>query len=114
MGVRETVRQTSSWFPWWRVDRALAWGHAIVSPRERQAQFIARLGGEHNRDMELIMASVLRRDSNCIDVGAHAGSMLQRMLRVAPQGRHIAIEPIPELAQRLRVKYPMVTVHEAA
>lgn len=104
----------SGWFPWWRVERASAWGHAVVSRRARRARRIARLADEHNRDMELIMVAVLRRRSNCVDVGAHGGSMLRRMLRVAPDGQHIAVEPIPKLADLLRLKFPLVTVHEAA
>jgi len=64
--------------------------------------------------MELIMASVLRRTSNCVDAGCHGGSMLRRMLRVAPEGQHVAVEPIPHLAEALQQKFPTVTVHEAA
>ena len=86
----------------------------MISPRARQAQRIARVAAQHNRDMELIMAAVLRRHSNCIDVGCSTGTMLQRMLRVAPDGQHIAVEPIPDLAGRLRLKFPGVAVHEAA
>ena len=36
------------------------------------------------------------------------------MLRLAPRGRHHAFEPIPDLARRLKTRYPGVTVHEAA
>jgi FkbM family methyltransferase len=105
---------SKGWFPWWRVRRATAWGHALVSRQERETQRLARVNLEHIRDMELIMASVLRRASNCVDVGCHGGSMLRWMLRVAPDGQHIAVEPIPHLAEALRQKFPTVTVHEAA
>jgi FkbM family methyltransferase len=52
---------------------------------------------------------VLRRclgpDSNCIDVGAHAGHILREMLAAAPRGRHIAIEPVPRFHALLARKY---------
>jgi FkbM family methyltransferase len=61
-----------------------------------------------------VMARVLKPDSNSVDAGAHAGDILQHMVRLAPRGRHFAIEPIPYLAQALRANYPTVTVHECA
>jgi FkbM family methyltransferase len=36
------------------------------------------------------------------------------MLRAAPEGRHWAIEPLPDLAAQLRREFPNVTVVEAA
>jgi FkbM family methyltransferase len=57
---------------------------------------------------------VLAPDSCCIDVGAHRGSVLAEMVRVAPHGHHIAFEPIPELAAILREQFPNVAVHESA
>ena len=49
-----------------------------------------------------------------LDVGAHHGALLDEMLRVAPSGRHIALEPLPHLAAHLRETFPGVTVHEVA
>lgn len=48
-----------------------------------------------------VMARVLERDSNCVDVGCHRGTVLTDMLRLAPEGQHFAFEPIPELYRRL-------------
>lgn len=48
-----------------------------------------------------VMRAVLRKDSNCVDVGCHQGSILREMLRFAPQGTHFAFEPLPELYQGL-------------
>ena len=61
-----------------------------------------------------VMFRVLRRESNCIDVGAHAGDILQHMVAISPQGRHYAFEPLPHLSQRLSETFPQVTVHQAA
>jgi FkbM family methyltransferase len=60
------------------------------------------------------MSRVLRKDSNCLDVGANEGVFLKDMLKYAPQGDHIAVEPIHELAERISEKYPQVEVHECA
>jgi FkbM family methyltransferase len=69
------------------------------------------------RDMELLVAlmeEVLGPDSDCLDVGAHAGSVLAELVRLAPDGCHVAWEPLPEFAERLRRAYPDVEVREAA
>jgi FkbM family methyltransferase len=60
------------------------------------------------------MAALLRPGANCIDVGANVGSVLADVVRLAPLGNHIAFEPLPELADRLRVRFPGVEVRCAA
>jgi FkbM family methyltransferase len=69
------------------------------------------------RDTEVLVAlmeELLRPDSDCLDVGAHAGSVLREMVRIAPRGRHVAWEPLPEFAARLRAEFPGVEVRQAA
>lgn len=61
-----------------------------------------------------LMEGVLEPDSDCLDVGAHAGSVLREMVRIAPRGRHVAWEPLPEFAARLRAAHPDVDVRQAA
>jgi FkbM family methyltransferase len=65
-------------------------------------------------NMRRLLGFVLSPQENCIDIGAHRGSVLGEMLRVAPEGRHLAFEPIPELCEVLRQNFPTVEVHEAA
>ena len=60
------------------------------------------------------MAVALRPDSTCIDVGAHEGSVLAEIVRKAPDGRHIAFEPLPHFAAQLRTSFPSVDVREIA
>jgi FkbM family methyltransferase len=48
-----------------------------------------------------VMELVLKKDSNCVDVGCHTGSILKEILSLAPMGTHFAFEPIPELYQEL-------------
>lgn len=62
----------------------------------------------------VILASVLRVDSNAIDVGANVGAVLEAIVRLAPAGHHIAYEPIPEMHERLLAQYPNVDVRQAA
>lgn len=56
----------------------------------------------------------LRPGSNSLDVGAHQGKVLDLLLGAAPNGSHIAVEPIPDMARSLRTRYPQVEVHECA
>lgn len=76
----------------------------LIKPRNRQD------------DLQIvqIMSRVLTNDSNCIDVGCNTGDFLQPILRLAPAGNHIAVEPIPRLAQRLSRRFPQVAVKELA
>lgn len=60
------------------------------------------------------MKRALQDDSNCVDVGAHRGAMLQEIRRFAPRGRHFAIEPLPEFADRLKHRYGDVTAVSCA
>jgi FkbM family methyltransferase len=64
--------------------------------------------------MEVILATVLCRDSNAIDVGANEGVVLAAITRIAPAGRHIAYEPVPELHDDLVRRFPDVDVRQAA
>ncbi len=68
----------------------------------------------YDRCTAKIMSSVLREDANCVDVGCHAGEMLEQMLANAPRGNHYAFEPIPALAATLRRKFDQVKVFEVA
>jgi FkbM family methyltransferase len=67
-----------------------------------------------DENMRLLLAAVLTPDANCIDVGANIGSTLRCICAVAPDGEHIAYEPLPSLCRRLRSEFPMVEVREAA
>ena len=65
-------------------------------------------------NMRLLIGSSLEPDSNCIDIGAHTGAVLEEIVKAAPRGRHIAFEPIPELCVGLRKRFPQVEVRCAA
>lgn len=67
-----------------------------------------------NAALKAVMTSVLRRDSCCIDVGANVGEVLVEMLRLAPDGRHLAFEPLADHAERLAAEFPAVDVRNVA
>lgn len=61
-----------------------------------------------------IMKQVIKKDSNCIDVGAHKGEILSQIIRLAPEGTHFAFEPIPALFENLKNNFPQVTLYPYA
>jgi FkbM family methyltransferase len=70
-----------------------------------------RIDDEH---LALVLAFALRRDSNCLDVGAHDGLFLRDLKRVAPLGRHLAYEPIPHLYEALVRRFPDIEIRRKA
>ena len=60
---------------------------------------------EYDRLTKLVLKKSLSENSNCIDVGCHKGEILDEILRLAPKGKHLAFEPIPELFEALKAKY---------
>lgn len=61
---------------------------------------------QYNSQTHRIMKRVIRLDSNCVDIGCHKGKILDRMIALAPQGLHWGFEPLPDLYEELRSKYP--------
>jgi FkbM family methyltransferase len=60
------------------------------------------------------MQKSLRKDSNCIDVGAYRGETLRDMLKLAPLGKTYAFEPIEENCHYISKKYKRAIVHNIA
>ena len=52
-----------------------------------------------------IMKRALKSTSNCVDVGSHKGEVLREMRAFAPEGKHFAFEPIPDLFADLKQRY---------
>jgi FkbM family methyltransferase len=73
-----------------------------------------RRGLKDDRLLAYFMATTLRVDSNCVDVGANRGRILADITRLAPNGRHIAVEPVPHLAAKLTNDFPTVAIHGIA
>lgn len=90
-----------------REETARALRDALRGEQQRRNQ-------RDDQALTVLMASVLSRDSNCVDVGAHRGSILEQMVRLAPEGRHIAFEPYPGLGAELAHRFPSVDVRATA
>lgn len=75
---------------------------------------LAAKNERYDKETVAVMRRVLRADSNAIDVGAHNGSVLVDIVRLAPRGRHFAFEALPHLADALRARFPGVSVQAAA
>jgi len=73
-----------------------------------------RMNAKYDRWTRQVIARVLSADSNCIDVGAHAGEVLRDIVAAAPRGHHMAIEPLPDFAATLRDRYEAVEVLQVA
>ena len=89
-------------------------GRPLLTLKRRFDAPEVRRDREDNELLIQLLGEVLEPDSHCVEVGAHEGAILAEMVRLAPQGRHIAFEPLPALAQHLRTAFPAVDVHEAA
>lgn len=75
---------------------------------------IRRRDALDNTHLRVLMAAILAPDSMCVDVGANKGGVLSRIVELAPNARHLAIEPLPILADSLRHRFPFVRVEEVA
>ncbi|MGC2372266.1 MAG: FkbM family methyltransferase [Solirubrobacteraceae bacterium] len=67
-----------------------------------------------DRQLKFLIRATLTPTSNCIDIGAAQGEILREMVLVAPQGQHMAFEPIPEASELLREQFPTVEIHGIA
>lgn len=88
-------------------------GHGML-PAE---VYKVRQGLRDRQDYEamcILFAATLASDSNCIDIGCFRGLIIRQILRCAPEGRHIAYEPIPELCTALVAQFPQVEVRQTA
>jgi len=83
-------------------------------------RLLMRLNIEVERDIRYdletidVMRRMLKKDSNCIDVGCNRGDLLREILKLAPQGTHYAFEPIPELFKGLTALFPKVNISNVA
>jgi FkbM family methyltransferase len=68
----------------------------------------------YQRQTSQIMGRVLSRSSNCVIVGGYRGSLLAEIVKLAPDGRHFAYEPLPDLAADLTRRFPTVSVEQVA
>jgi FkbM family methyltransferase len=73
-----------------------------------------RRSEEDELAIRAVLAATLHADDVYVDVGSNRGQLLKEALRVAPQGRHIAFEPIPQLAAELAARFPALDRRQLA
>lgn len=112
MHLKRSVRQLVVGTPAERPARSL-WHTMTWRSRARGAAI--RQKNAHYDELTLaVMRKVLTSNSNCVDAGAHHGSIVRHMVELAPDGVHHAFEPLPWLAQTLERRFPTVAVHHLA
>lgn len=89
-------------------------GHRLRQVKRAFEPDSVRRDRDDNDHLRAILGAILQPDSNCIDVGAHEGVFLSDITRLAPRGRHIAYEPLPDLAAELARRFPSVDVRRRA
>ena len=72
------------------------------------------LAGKYDRETLSIMRRHITPNSNCIDIGAHRGSILAEILALAPAGIHYAFEPVPQQYNYLVKSFPTVKISPLA
>ena len=81
----------------------------LIKNRLRQLFISLNWPVTRNLKYDILTKKILGREltsySNCIDVGAHKGEILDIFLDLAVNGSHTAFEPIPELHEALKVKF---------
>jgi FkbM family methyltransferase len=97
-----------------RAARRVGAEPALRALQDRLSPYEVRRDRRDVRQLELLLAWTLREDSNCVDAGANVGDVLREMVRLAPRGRHVAVEPLPDLAADLRRRFPGVAVRQSA
>lgn len=85
------------------------------TPFERAARRLytrldGSIGGQNEKEILLVLKRALTRASNCVDVGAHRGSILAEIIALAPAGQHYAFEPVPRHYEYLKKEYSRVQV----
>ena len=87
--------------------------HVKGSLHRRRHPELAEWFAEGSR-IDACMRRVVVEDMNCLDIGCHIGSFLQKLVTMAPRGKHHAFEPVPHKAEWLARKFPTVSVHAVA
>jgi FkbM family methyltransferase len=82
-----------------RLDRPQLLAAFYADAQQEQAEAVG---------ISAALVAALGADGTYVDVGTNRGQLLREAVRIAPRGRHLAFEPIPELAQELKRAFPQV------
>jgi FkbM family methyltransferase len=99
-------------------DSAFQLGRYVNNIRKAVQQLQNKLAAGHIRKgdfydylTELVIMASVSKEAICVDVGCHAGSILEMMMRYASNGQFYAFEPIPHLFSRLTKRFGNPRVH---
>jgi FkbM family methyltransferase len=67
--------------------------------------FPLTINQRYDKQTKRIMKIVLEENSTFIDIGSHKGEILTEALKISPNGKHFAFEPIPSLFAKLESKF---------
>jgi FkbM family methyltransferase len=81
---------------------------------DRLISEVERKNRRYDRETIRIAKATMSANSTFVDAGAHAGTILKHLVRISPDGRGYAFEPIPSLCRALRARYPDVVIEEVA
>lgn len=82
--------------------------------RKIYAAVVPSRGNTYDKQSFLIMKTLLKEDSNCIDVGSYRGEILTQIMKISPRGKHFAFEPVPENYKYLADRFPSAKVYPLA
>lgn len=91
----------------YHVDDHLKRLHALGNPGLRRDL-------RDHEALRTLFAALVRSDSHVVDVGANRGHVLGELVRLTPEGRWLAFEPIPQLRAEVVASYPQVDVRQVA
>jgi FkbM family methyltransferase len=97
-----------------RTVRRLGEATSVRALIRRPAHGVASRGKRDDEHLRLLLAFTLSVTAHCVDVGAYQGDLLRHMVQLAPRGRHLAYEPLPEMAAALEAEFPRADVRNAA
>lgn len=86
----------------------------LLSARRRQRHPELWAMYLEDRRMRTVLTHLIQPSWSCVDVGAHIGSVLVQLLRLAPLGHHIAFEPSPWKADWLASRFGGAEIHRSA
>ena len=64
--------------------------------------------------IDQMLPRLVKNGDNCVDIGGHLGSMVSKLKKLSPTGKHAVVEALPYKAAWLCEKFPGVTVHQVA
>lgn len=110
------------------ISRSSAWTGLLLRRGARRVGIEHRLKGvfygvqgakvrrnrRDDQNLRVLIAASVPPDGTAIDVGANTGTVLEEIVAVAPQGHHVAYEPLPVLVDVLKERFPTVEVRQAA